>query len=142
MSLSKSLYASEVLGVNHYLCPPELLSVRRLKGKLPCDLLVVVYQNFSHKQESLLKKIMSSIRCSDYSVLIVKQIEALPSLMGHIETQKLAQRVCFFGQSLQDYPFKHTPHIKTHSLEELEGETSQALEKKKKLWESLKLWRK
>jgi len=140
---SKQLYASEVLGLKNYLCPESIYQTRSLKGKLPCEVLIVLFQQISESETALLKKIMNSLQIFDYSVLEIKNLDLLEILFSN--TQTWAKAICVFGGTdlsktglLEQ---SSSACIQIGSLKELASYSVKETDKKKHIWEKLKKWK-
>lgn len=147
-------YLVEVLGVKNYLCLPKIHSLRSLKGSLPCQVLVVVFSPLSSSQKQLLRKIMSSIDVFEFSLLEIREDSVLKLLL--LKKEELADFICFFGQNnmLEKElsagkgagPSLREPEGSPKkvwmagfdSLGELEGNSPEIQEKKKRIWNKLK----
>ena len=140
MRQGESLYLSEVLGIKSYLCPPGQFAARRIRGALPCRMLAVTAGGPSESQAALLKKIMGAIGFPDFTVLEVKKPENLPDFLSSLKPGWPADWVCLFGEAVS--PLKGDFFFQAGSLGELEGDSSEAIERKKRLWLRLKEWRK
>ncbi|MGI9549243.1 MAG: hypothetical protein ACR2M7_04640 [Bdellovibrionales bacterium] len=133
-------YVSEVLGVKKYLCPKNIWSLRHIKGNVPCDVLVLIQGEASLTQQELLKKILSSVQISSYTILELKDLNMLESAMRTIENNKWTRLAIGFGQDLSYAHFKHVTYLKTYFLKELEGAGPEIQSRKKQLWSELKKW--
>lgn len=153
-------YLSEVLGIKTYLCPESIHNFRSLEGGLPCQVLIVIFKALSSSQRVLLKKIMASIDVFEFSVLEIKKDKILNQLLSCEE--QLADFICLFGGkdlvkegllieregvfvSTLQKNFMTSPlvsFLQLYSLEELEGNSMEVKNRKRKLWEQLKNWKK
>lgn len=153
-------YFSEVLGMRNYLCPESIYSLRSLEGELPCRALAVVFESLSFSQKGLLKKIINSLNVFEYSILEVKDNNVLNQLL--FSKNRWADFVCLFGgrnlleeglliqqegllvSSFQKHPLKQRPvsFLQICPLKELDGSSPEIINKKKKVWEQLKEWKK
>ena len=141
--LERRFYCAEVLGAKSYLCPKPVYSLRSLKGPIPCSVLAVVFKALSSSQEDLLKKIMSAIDVLEYSFLEIKDERVLNQLF--LSQERLADFVVFFGGAdlIQNkLPSPPLSFFQACSLEELEGNSKEVINKKKQLWAKLINWKK
>ncbi len=156
----KTSYLSEVLGIKNYLCPKPVYSLRALKGGLPCLILIVVFKPPSSSQKALLKKIMASIDVFEFSFLEIKDNKVLAQLLSCKES--LADSIIFFGGEefvKKDLLTEQTPlltsenqksplgqesssFLQLFSLEELDGNSPEIINRKKQVWTKLKQWKK
>ena len=152
-------YFSEVLGVKSYLCPESIYSLRSLEGKLPCRALSVIFNPLSASQKMLLKKIMSSVNIFEFNVLEIKDNAILNQFLS--SKNRWADFVCLFGgtnllekglliqqeglfvSSSQKQSFKKKPvsFLQICSLEELDGNSPEIINRKKQVWRQLKEWK-
>ena len=156
LSPSAHIYLSEVLGIKSYLCPKPIQALRIIKGAIPCRVLAVCFRALSPSQSALLEKIMAFVDRSGFSLLEIKSKRVLSLLLENPP----APLICFFGgpsglkesllnqskilpvSSLQKEIMKKSVFfIQTGSMEELEGPSITALQRKKQLWEELKKWK-
>ena len=151
-------YLSEVLGVQNYLCLKPIYALRTLQGEPTGPALAVVFKAPSPSQQSLLKKIMASINVFKYSLLEIKDHKVLNQLIlnGEIGAdfifffgeedlvqQKLALRQEKFPPSSDSHKGALKKSRKSHwelfcPLEDLEGNSIEAKNKKRQVWEQLK----
>ena len=141
-------YLSEVLGVKNYLCPESIYSLRSLKGGLPCRVLAVVFKELSLSQKALLKKIMASIEVFEFSLLEIKDQSVLKQLICF--ENRLADFILFFGgknwldseqKALAALSGQPVSFLRLYSLEELDGNAPEIINRKKQIWEQLKKWK-
>ena len=136
--MNKTVYLREVLGVENYICPQSIQDIRTLEGKLPAKVLVIVLELLSEPEKQLLKKILTALDCHKYSLLQVKDPSYKKNFI--LESLELAQFVVVFGAECESHSKKalfQTPF----SLKELNGTNNNSAQKKKKLWEQLKIWK-
>ncbi len=146
-------YIMETLGARSYLCPESIYSLRALKGGLPCRTLAVVFKPPSLSQKLLLKKIMAGIDILEFSLLEIKSPAVLNDLL--LSQKRWADFICFFGGShffetelLTPPPSAPaSPHqkpgsvLRLCSLEELDGQSPEIIDRKKQAWNQLKSWK-
>ena len=152
-------YFAEVLGIKNYLCPESIYKLRSLEGPLPCHFLSVVFQTLPSSQKRLVKKIMASVSILEYSLLEIKNTDILRTFFSCEE--QLAEHIFFFGgedmfkeffslegesfSNLSDTKslFKEKPlsFLQLFSLEELDGNSPEIINKKKQIWTKLQKWR-
>ena len=137
---ASSYYLTEVLGVKNYLCPQEIHSFRRLKGPLPCDILILMEGTPSAEAHQLLKKIMTAIGVSDFSLLEVRDLSRVSDIRHFLLSEKPAKKTLIFSSQLSSL-FEDSEAILTScNLEDLlTGDT--AKKKKMELWARLKKWK-
>jgi len=131
-----STYISQTLGVQYYLCPQPIWSIRRITGHLPCQVLAVVKGYLSAREKPLLFKIMSSIDVADWTLLEITKTCNLDFFKEEIK--KWSQFVICFGRDFANLDVRDRPFIQTYSLQELIGSTPEIVSRKKELWLKLK----
>ena len=129
-----------LLGISTYLCPEYIFQIRSLKGSLPCDILAVVDTHPNEMQILLLEKIMKALPISSYALLEIKNPDKSNWIFQRLCQDKLAKRFLIFWECptalLQDPLF-----LQTFPLKQLiQGPC--VIEKKRKLWQNLKIWMK
>lgn len=159
MSPQAQMYFSEVLGIKHYLCPESIHKLRSLEGGLPCKVLSVVFEPLSSSHKKLLKKIMASVNIYEYTILEIKKSVILQELF--FSKERLAEYIFFFvgesmlkelsvieGKSFLDVSdkkelFKQKPisFLQLFSLDKLDGNSSEIINNKKKVWAKLQEWK-
>ena len=157
ISSQSRMYFSEVLGIKYYLCPESIYNLRSLEGGLPCKVLAVVFQALPFSQKELLKKIMNSVNIFEYTLLQIKNPVILQELLSSEE--ELAESIFFFGGenllkeilpaeeksfSNEQKPVtqKLVSFLQFFSLAELDGTSSEVINKKKQIWTKLQNWKK
>ena len=134
--MNKVAYLREVLGVKNYICPQSIQKIRQLEGELPAKALVIVFEILSDSEKQLLKKILSSLDFDKHSLLQVKDPSHKQNFI--LEGLELAQFVFVFGA---EFDSKKALFQTPYSLKELNGKDTDTIQKKKKLWEQLKIWK-
>ena len=137
--MNKVVYLRDVLGVKNYLCPQSLQNIRQLEGEVPAKVLVVLLEPPSDSEKQLLKKILSSMELHNYSLLQVKDPSHIRNFI--LAGLELAKFVFLFGLEVENLDSKKALFQTPYILKELIGKDSDTIQKKKKLWEQLKVWK-
>ena len=131
MSFFYNQYLREVLGIKRYLPLKTILEQRVLRKRWPCEALAVVFHSLSSEEKSVLKKIMKSISISDFSILEIKNNEAILEQLEQALTQKLTSFIILFNENV-DCEIKNI--LKTYSLDQFLGKSPEVQKKKQQLW--------
>ena len=129
----------EVLGVKNYICPQSLQQIRQLEGELPTPVLVIVLEVLTEAEKKLLQKILSSMNFHQYSLLQIKEPAYTTQFI--LEGLELANVVFVFGGEEITLSSKNTLFQTSYSLKELNRQDNETSQKKKNLWEQLKVWK-
>ena len=134
MNRNLGYYLRQVLGIESYMIPKNLHEFRSFHGEFPCKTLVVVKQLHPNTHE-LLKKIMKSIKITEFSILEFKASDKQAHLQNFLKEQRIPQ-VFIFCSEFQGID-SSTCLFKGEDLTKFIGTGSDVLKKKQELWKQL-----
>ena len=129
------------LGVSSYLCPENVLQVRRFHGSWPCDILAIVQEAPGEKEKLLFEKIMSALSISRFAMLEIRDESHTDWILNQLSEKNLAKRVLIFSEKLTP-SIKSSLFLNTFPLKQftLAANQSEVTARKKKLWGDLQAW--
>ena len=133
----KLTYYSKVLGIKNYILPPLTYHFRSFKGQPKSPVLVVV-SNITWEQKRLLKKIMSSIKISAYSILEFKDKSETQSLKDFLNDYCEGKKIFIFSERLSQIQQIKPWVFRAKDLNFFLDTHSKSKENKYELWKRLK----